>query len=354
MMRTIMPHILLRRASPAHVEWGRSVRSTPMISTNSLPIRRLTLYKYIVAFVERQGAVNGEEVRLVFRAGEVNDALKSLLAIDHRGGQVLGIHYATPMDEAERLAESPITLSDDHSLIDLLRTLRGWRVRLVSGDGTESQTFTGQLLGVDLPASNRPLKDSAVALLDEESGAVVALPLRRLRQVSPVEERAQQDLRFFLEMSRSEEGHRTISVRLNPGDHDLAVSYLVPSPTWRVSYRLIAEAARSTETVEGARPAPADRHGTLMLQGWGLFDNRLEEDLEGVAVTLVAGQPISFVYDLAASHIPARPVVQDAARIAAAPVEFDAAWKFESAEAAPPSAPLRRAAHAAGARESLP
>jgi hypothetical protein len=324
-----------------------------MISTNSLPIRRLTLYKHGVAFVERQGAVNGDEVRLVFRAGEVNDALKSLLAIDRRDGQVLGIHYATPMDEAERLAESPITLSDDHSLIDLLRALRGWRVRLVSGDGTESQTFTGQLLGVDLAASNRPIKDSAAALLDEESGAVVALPLRRLRQVSPVEERAQQDLRFFLEMSRSEEGHRTISVRLNPGDHDLAVSYLVPSPTWRVSYRLIAEAARSPETAEGAPSAPVDRRGTLLLQGWGLFDNRLEEDLEGVAVTLVAGQPISFVYDLAASHIPQRPVVQDAARVAAAPVEFEAALMAAPTAAPPAGAPaLRRAAMSA--RESLP
>src|ERR687886_704046 len=199
-----------------------------MISTNSLPIRRLTLYKHGVAFVERHGAVNGE---------------------------------------AERLAESPITLSDDHSLIDLLRALRGWRVRLVSGDGTESQTFTGQLLGIDLAASNRPIKDSAVALLDEESGAVVALPLRRLRQFSPVEERAQQDLRFFLEMSRGEEGHRTISVRLNPGDHDLAVSYLVPSPTWRVSYRLVAEAAPSETPAgaEGTAPAPAERRGTLLL-----------------------------------------------------------------------------------------
>jgi hypothetical protein len=60
-----------------------------------------------------------------------------------------------------------------------------------------------------------------------------------------------------------------------------------------------------------------------VLQGWGLFDNTWEEDLDEVDVTLVAGQPISFVYDLAASRVPRRPVVHDVARVAAAPVEFE-------------------------------
>jgi hypothetical protein len=69
--------------------------------------------------------------------------------------------------------------------------------------------------------------------------------------------------------------------------------------------------------------AAAVRDGELVLQGWGLFDNTWEEDLDEVDVTLVAGQPISFVYDLAASRVPQRPVVHDVARVAAAPVEFE-------------------------------
>src|SRR6185295_13704040 len=102
------------------------------------------------------------------------------------------------------------------------------------------------------------------------------------------------------------------TLRLSEGAHDLAVSYLVPSPTWRVSYRLVAEAEAASPAADkkdGAAPAP--KQGKLLLQGWGLFDNRLEEDLEDVQVTLVAGQPISFIYDLAASRIPHRPTVQD-------------------------------------------
>jgi hypothetical protein len=295
-----------------------------MANETSLPIRRLTLYKHGVGFVERQGTVTGEEVQLVFRADEVNDALKSLLVLDRQGGQIMGIHYQTPADQEARLAESPIQLSPDHSLLDLLRSLRGWSVRLVLGDGTQGQERQGRLLGVE-GADDSPVRRALVTLLEDKSGAVVVLPLNEVRAVFLLEERAGQDLRYFLDTSRSEEAHRPVTVRLSPGEHDLSISYLVPSPTWRVSYRLVAESEKAEAAPARNGAAPQPRTGKLLLQGWGLFDNRLEEDLENVQVTLVAGQPISFIYDLAASRIPERPVVQDAARVAAAPVEFEGA-----------------------------
>jgi hypothetical protein len=314
-----------------------------MANETSLPIRRLTLYKHGVGFVERQGTVNGEEVQLVFRADEVNDALKSLLVVDRSGGQIMGIHYQTPADQEARLAESPIKLSPDHSLLDLLRSLRGWSVRLVLGGGTQGQERQGRLLGVE-GADDSPVRRALVTLLEDKSRAVAVLPLNEVRQIFLLEERAGQDLRYFLDTSRSEEAHRPVTVRLSPGEHDLSVSYLVPSPTWRVSYRLVAESEQA-----GAAPAkaaaPPPRTGKLLLQGWGLFDNRLEEDLENVRVTLVAGQPISFIYDLAASRIPERPVVQDAARVAAGPVEFEGAMGGGRmvADEAPGGARMRKA-----------
>ena len=310
-----------------------------MANETSLPIRRLTLYKHGVGFVERQGTMTGEEVQLVFRADEVNDALKSLLVVDRSGGQIMGIHYQTPADQEARLAESPIKLSPDHSLLDLLRSLRGWSVRLVLGGGTQGQERQGRLLGVE-GADDSPVRRALVALLEDKSGAVAVLPLNEVRQIFLLEERAGQDLRYFLDTSRSEEAHRPVTVRLSPGEHDLSVSYLVPSPTWRVSYRLVAE----SEPAE-AGTAPPSRTGKLLLQGWGLFDNRLEEDLENVRVTLVAGQPISVIYDLAASRIPERPVVQDAARVAAGPVEFEGAMGGGRmvADEAPGGARMRKA-----------
>ena len=313
-----------------------------MAAEHPLPIHRLTLYKHGVCFVQRQGTLDGDEVRLVFRASEVNDALKSLLVIDGRGGQVRGISYDTPADRQARLADSPIALSDDHSLLDLLRGLRGVRVRVATGEGTARQELRGQLLGIELINPEAPLAELLVAILDEVSGAVRVLPLHGLQELAIDDERARQDLAFFLDSSREEEAHRTVTVQLEPGEHELYISYLVPSPVWRISYRLVAEAgALDTDGGEptGAGGPAAD--GQLLLQGWGLFDNRLEEDLHEVEVSLVAGQPISFVYDLAGSRIPDRPFVAELGRVAAAPVEFQAALAEAPVRmAAPAPAPM--------------
>src|SRR5579859_3172374 len=89
-----------------------------------LPIREMVLYKHGVGFFVRQGAISGESVALTFHRDAINDALKSLAVFDRAGGQVLGIHYLTPMDKATRLANSSIRLSDQASLRDLLRDLR--------------------------------------------------------------------------------------------------------------------------------------------------------------------------------------------------------------------------------------
>jgi len=117
-----------------------------------------------------------------------------------------------------------------------------------------------------------------------------------------------------------------VTIRLTPGEHDLSVSYVAPAPTWRVSYRLIADAE------------PEDGDPQALLLGWGIFDNRLEEDLQDISLSLVAGmpisfiydlytpftpEPISFIYDLYTPFTPERPVVQEEGRMAAAPVEFD-------------------------------
>ena len=285
-----------------------------MSAQSALPIRRLTLYKHGIGIVEREGPLAGDEVALTLRTGEVNDVLKSLLVGDRGGGRVLGVRYETPTDRQARLAAVPLALSPDHSLLDLLRALRGQEVRLVVGHGAQAEEVSGRLVGIDLPPGETPVAPTTVSVLDEATDTVTTVALDRVRRVMLRDERGAQDLRYFLDSSRSDEAQRTITVRLSPGEHDLTVSYLVPSPTWRVGYRLVAESA----------PASTPQSdGELVLQGWGLFDNTWEEDLDEVDVTLVAGQPISFVYDLAVSRVPQRPVVHDVARVAAAPVEFE-------------------------------
>src|SRR3954469_21233250 len=97
----------------------------------NLPIKRMILYKHGVGYFERQGSFEGTALQLQFPREAMDDVLKSLIALDRGAGQVLGIDFETPEDRAARLARGSIHLSENRSLLDLLRDLRGRKVRLV-------------------------------------------------------------------------------------------------------------------------------------------------------------------------------------------------------------------------------
>lgn len=289
----------------------------------TLPITRMTLYKHGVGFFERRAQLEGDEVSLSFRMEEMNDILKSLTAVDWGSGQVLGVDYATPQSREERLAGCSIRLGDGRSLRDLLVGLRGRRVELHLDQG---ETAVGLLLGLDELPDRQPVGDSLVSLLQDQDSQVQTVALSRVQSVVIRDERGAADLRFFLQVAQTQEDYREVTIRLTPGAHDLSVSYIAPAPTWRVSYRLVAD------------PDAADGPIALLL-GWGIFDNRLEEELTDIKLSLVAGMPISFVYDLYTPFTPERPFIEEEARTAAGPVDFLGATAV--ADMAPPPAPMR-------------
>lgn len=283
---------------------------------NTLPIVKMTLYKHGVGFYQRRGTVDTDTsstastastasmASLQFRRDEMNDILKSLTAFTVGGGQVLGMDYATPEDKAALLARSSIQLSDGASLRDLLRDVRGRAVEVI----TAGETLAGIAVGVDLPGEREPLTATLLSIFVPGQAAVRTLPVSDIRQLNLVDARAAGDLAYFLDTSLMEDEKRSVTVRLAPGPSDLVVSYIAPSPIWRVSYRLVAD--------------EQDGKPLSVLQGWGLFDNTFDEDLENVHLTFVAGMPVSFIYDLYTPFTPERPVVREEARAVARPVEF--------------------------------
>ena len=286
----------------------------------TLPIVKMTLYKHGVGFYERRGQVDEDTVGLVFMKDEMSDILKSLTAFTVGGGQVLGMDYQTPEDKPALLARSSIQLSAASSLRDLLRDLRGRQVKAV----TPSQTLTGVMIGVDLPGEREPMAGTLVSLVDPSTAQVRSIPLNELMELTLLDTRGAEDLTYFLETSKAAENKRAVTIRLTAGRTDLVVSYIAPSPTWRVSYRLVADEAGNS--------------GQALLQGWGLFDNTFDEDLENVQLSFVAGMPVSFIYDLYTPYTPQRPVITEEARVVAAPVTFEAAQMRSAPEEAAPMA----------------
>jgi hypothetical protein len=277
----------------------------------SLPIRQLTLYKHGIAVVERGGEVSGESVTLTFHQDQMNDVLKSLIAWDLAGGQIRTLAYDAPEDREEKLRRGSINLSERAALVDLLRDLRGRRVCVGSQREGDERSWSGTVVGLDV-SDAFPFAQGRLSLLTDEG--VRVLRLHEIVTVEPLDEQARADLHFFLRATVAEPEQRAVTLRLSEGDHDLVVRYLVPSPTWRVSYRLAGEREES-----GERRA--------LVQGWGIFDNPFDEPLEEVGVHLVAGMPVSFIYDLYTPFTPERPTVEEESRVAAAPIEMERAGR---------------------------
>ncbi len=253
-----------------------------------LPIRSLTIYKQGIGYFRRRGTIDDNTVALVVPRDSLNDVLKSLDIIVHAGGPLQSVDYETPADKARQLADLPVKLSERAGLADLLSSLRGSTISVQRGDG---EPIEGRIVGVEASLTN-PEQPSALVLQHEFELYVIPLP--ELRGLTLRDERAAQDVQFFLDVSRTEQTRTTLTVRLASGNHDLELSYSAPSPTWRVSYRLTS-----------------DDNGHARLVGWGIFDNTLDEDLDNVELTLISGRPVSFTYELAETRVPSRPQVAD-------------------------------------------
>lgn len=295
----------------------------------TLPITRLIIFKHGVGYFERRGVHSGERLELSFPREAMDDMLKSLVALDQGAGQVLGVDFETPEDRTARLARGSIHLSDHMSLLDLLRDLRGRMARLVFGESKKGEAaISGVVVGVDYE-SEEPMRRAVVSLFVAEERSVRTVAVADLTRVEILDDGAAADLAYFLRAAQSEEQRRSATLRLSPGDHELLVGYIAPAPAWRVSYRLLFEQ-------EGEGPAG------VLLQGWGLFDNQLDEDLDAVNLTLMAGMPVSFRYRLYEPRTPERPLVQDEERTVDAPIFFD-----EMPMAMPAAAPAPMAMGAA-------
>jgi hypothetical protein len=303
-------------AATKFLEPVQSPMSQEPSQPTGLPIKRITLYKHGLGFFERRGSYSGEQLRLEFPRKAMDDVLKSLTVLD-AVGTVRGVEFATPADRNPNAARHVTELSDERGLTDAISALRGQQVRLV----TAASTLEGTLLGVELEEEHH-LERARISL--EHDGRISIIKLESLEHLEVLDATAKGDLQFSLQFAKRDEDRSSAIVRLSPGDHDLSVQYIAAAPAWRVSYRLISESTISESSTDNDPNARA-----IFLQGWGVFDNTLEEDLENVELSLMAGMPVSFRYALFEPRTPERPLVQDEERTVGAPIAFAASARDE-------------------------
>src|SRR3984957_8673615 len=106
---------------------------TAVMPAAELPVRTVVLYKHGVGYFERTGTLGpGESARLDFKAGEMNDVLKSL-TINEQGGKVTGLRYDSSIPLDRKLTEFPFRIDGGQPLSAVIDQLKGARIEMEFG-----------------------------------------------------------------------------------------------------------------------------------------------------------------------------------------------------------------------------
>jgi hypothetical protein len=286
-------------ATPSKVAKPRPISAKLAEQVSSrLPLKRVVLYKSGVGYFEHSGQVHGnEDIHIDFTTGQLNDALKSLTAVDLNGGQIGSIRYDSLAPIDYRLKSLRIPLGQQSSRTALLTALRGARVQMTNG----RETATGRVFSVEKETRSDTkgdqVREITVVSLFSDAGDVRTFELTPVTSVKILDRDLASEVGSYLNLigsSRDVDLRRMTISSLGSGDRNLFVSYISEVPVWKSTYRIIMP------TVAGEKP---------LLQGWAIVDNTVGEDWKDVQLSLVAGAPQSFVQQISKPFYVRRPEV---------------------------------------------
>ncbi|MGD1085175.1 MAG: DUF4139 domain-containing protein [Verrucomicrobiota bacterium] len=314
--------VLLAAPGRAATDTNAAAESKTAAST-PLPVTEISLYSSGVGFFERDGQVEGRaQVDLRFKTDDINDLLKSMVVRDPKSERVASVTYGSRDPLTRTLRSFGLDLTENPTLGQLLNQARGEEVTL-----QWPTPLTGTILGVE--KKKQPVgenKDMDVEYLNVVTGdGLQSIPLPQVTKVKLLNERLDAELHQALTLlaASHDKDKKTVSIAFDgEGKRDVAVSYVVQTPVWKTSYRLVVD----------EKPTP-------FLQGWAIVENTTDEDWTNVKLALVSGRPISFVMDLYEPLFATRPVVQPELFRFLRPQVYQDVIEVEKAPAAAPVTP---------------
>ncbi|MFN3649936.1 MAG: hypothetical protein ACK47B_10165 [Armatimonadota bacterium] len=280
----------------------------PAAPAQPLPLKDVVLFSSGVGYFQRRGTVRGTtSLKLSFRAGQVNDILKSLVLIDPQG-QVRPVTYTTQDAHLLRPGVRALATGSSVSLGALLRQFQGARLRVyLAKEQVEGRLVSVSSKEVPLPQGTRVVEQEVLNVLT--ATGLRAIPLEAVQQVQLLDERLDRELRDSLALLATglSDEQREVELRFT-GDaaREVRAGYLQETPVWKTSYRLVLD----DKPAAAAAGQPVNPAGGSYLQGWAIVENTTEEDWKDVRLSLVSGRPISFIQDLYQPLYVPRPVVQ--------------------------------------------
>jgi hypothetical protein len=211
--------------------------------------------------------------------------------------------------------------------------MKGAKVELKYGAETISGTIvSGRVVKAD---DKQPEREQLVALLD--SGELRTLDLAAASSIRFGDPKLQTQLRDYLTVVNQSRATDKRSIYIDSSDakeRQIDASYMIPTPVWKSSYRLIF----------------TDK-GEPTLEGWAIIDNTTGEDWTNVRLAVVSGRPVSFISNLYEPKYVARQTVELAEDRAANPVVYGGAIQgaVNGAAAAPRAAAMSKGLFAGSA-----
>lgn len=276
--------VLLATTAPVRAAEGDLVLERVMLSSGG------------VGYFEYSAQVEGNaELALKVNLDQVDDVLKSIVVYDDAGG-VGQVRLPGREPLAQVFRDLPFKPAALQSPAALLNSLQGAGVRATGDRQLEGRLLRVVAETVTLPDGQGTTVRHRVSLITAQGVQQFILEQAESVVFTDPVLRAQVNEALDAIAAHRVQDNRTLKiVTEGQGKRQVRVGYVIAVPLWKASYRLSLPAI--------------GQEGTARLRGWAHVDNLSGQDWDGVELTLVSGNPVTFRQALYSAYFVNRPEV---------------------------------------------
>jgi hypothetical protein len=261
------------------------------LQENNIPLKKVVILTSGLAYYEHSGSINGQAgVNLPFKLETVNDALKTLVISDPSSSNP-SVTYQSSNTLIQTLRSLNIDLSDMPGIAAILSKLIGAEIEIAS-----PTAYTGRITSVEyrqIMNANGMMTNEPWLILRTKDG-LLSFNIKDISSIKFKDSAIEKDLDRALDLIAASRNTLSRQLLVNlpgSGRRNVSISYVIPSPVWKVSYRLDLGASKP------------------LFQGWAIIDNDSDTDWNNIELSLVAGRPASFIQELYPPYYVYRPVL---------------------------------------------